>query len=154
MVVIGVTAALVLPSIGAGREQREVRRTVRAFVSAVRLSSSRAIGGRRPIELRIWPDEGRFEVERPDGPAGDAGLTHGAEAARNSDGVDLPEFAEFETVRGGRVGDEDEIIYDFFPTGGSSGGRISLEFRTRGGTQKYSFVINPLLSSVSIENES
>jgi hypothetical protein len=77
----------------------------------------------------------------------------------------LPEIASFGEVEGGRFlaaereredgrfRAKDVIRFDFYPNGGSSGGRIPFEFQIDRDRQEYVMVINPLISSVSIEEE-
>ncbi len=136
LVIIAVTVAVVLPSVRSGLQQREVRRSVRQFISAVRVSSARSIADRTRVGLTVWPDDARFAVEGQQSP------------------YELPEFGVFDEIDGGREGEDEEIIFDFYPTGSSSGGSVQMEFETRGGFQSYTFTINPLLSSVSIESGS
>ncbi len=136
LAIIGVTVALVLPNVGAGRRQSEVRRSVRQFIGAVRQSSATAIGDRKRIALTVWPDDGRFAVEGRD------------------KSVDLPEFASFGEVAGGRLGDEDEVLFDFYPTGASSGGSVEIVFGEGRAEQSYTMTIDPLLARVRIEEGS
>ena len=63
--IIAIAAAIAVPSIGAGAHQREVRRTLQGFVSAIRRASSVAVFQRRPVELRIMAKEGRYAVVLP-----------------------------------------------------------------------------------------
>ena len=137
MVIVGVVAAMVLPSVGAGARQAEVRRSVRAFVSAARQASSQAVTSRRPRALVVWPDEGAFGVE-------------GA-----SDRWELPEFAGFGEIEGGRSAEGDEEIYfDFYPTGSSAGGVIEIEFEPSGRRQAWRMILDPLIGRVRIEESS
>jgi general secretion pathway protein H len=136
MVIIAVAAGLALPQVTAGMRQREVRRSVRAMVSAVRAASAAAIGTRHRAQLIVWPDEGTFTV------------------SGHSGQWELPDFARFGDIEGGRDGEEGEILFDFQPTGSSSGGLIEIEFETRNGRQAFMLEINPLLSTVDIEIDS
>jgi len=137
MVIIGVVAALVLPSMQAGSRQAEVRRSVRAFISASRQASAIAVRTREPKAVVVWPDSGRFGV---DGVGGT---------------YELPPFAEFGEIIGGRDSEGDEELYfDFFPTGASAGGSVTIVYRTSGGDQVYRLVLDPLIGRVRIEDES
>ena len=46
---------------------------------------------------------------------------------------------------------QDAVLFEFYPTGSSSGGKVELEFETSGNRQSYKLVINPLVSSISME---
>ena len=137
MVIVGVVAAMVLPAITAGAQQAAVRRSVRAFISAAREASAKAVASRRPTSLIVWPDEGAFGVD-------------GKEAR-----YELPEFAEFGEIIGGREAEaDDEIRFDFYPTGSSVGGSVEIEFNPTGTRQSYVLVLDPLISRVKIEDNS
>lgn len=134
LLIIALSAWMVLPSIQAGAQQREVRHVVQRFVSAVRTASSRAIHDRRTTGLAVWLDGGAF------------GLQDGKTR------VELPAYATFGDVAGGTYDpDDDKVVFQFYPTGGSSGGAVEIAFETRNARQSYLLRINPLLSSVSIE---
>ena len=134
MVIVGVISAMVLPSMRAGWRQGAVRRSVRAFISAARTASAVAVTSRKATALVVWPDEGRFGVE-------------GKEST-----FELPEFAGFGEIEGGRAGAADEeILFDFFPTGASAGGSVEIEFDNRGRVQAYRMVFDPLIGRVRIE---
>jgi general secretion pathway protein H len=137
MVILGVIAATVVPGMQAGSRQAAVRRSVRAFISAARQASAQAVRDRKPTALIVWPDEGQFGVE-------------GAEAR-----VDLPEFAEFGEIQGGREAEaDDEIRFDFFPTGSSVGGSVEIEYTPRDRLQSYTLILDPLIGRVRIEDNS
>jgi len=134
LLIIAVSAWMVVPSIQAGSQQREIRRVVQRFVSVVRTASSRAIHNRRTTGLAVWLDRGAF------------GLQEGETR------IELPAYATFTDVAGGSYDpDDDKVVFEFYPTGGSSGGAIQIAFETRNARQSYLLTINPLLSSVSIE---
>ncbi len=137
LVIIGFAAVAVAPRVTGGLKQRQVRQSVRAFVSAVRRSSAAAITERKRAAFTVWPDEGEFTYPGAKEP------------------YRLPEFAEFGDVDGGRLGDDDDVLYEFYPTGSSSGGSVELVFDLGGRRrQVYRMIINPLLSTVSIEDDS
>jgi type II secretion system protein H len=182
VVIIGVAAGIVAPAVGAGARQREVRTALQHFVSAVRRASSLAIFRREPVELWVWPDEAKYAVVSRL-PKDDGDEIEGEPVRRVralGDGSDeedqalagrkveaefrLPEIGSFgeveggkfepETLHGGRYSSEDVVVYQFFPTGSCSGGRIELEFETSGRRkQSYVLDINPLVSSISMEEE-
>ncbi len=125
--IIAVAAAVALPSINAGARQREIRRTLQGFVSALRRASSIAVFRRQPVELRILAKEGAYSVVVPTASSGDeaaaatddeqrrrrrSGLLgradeSTAQADSNEHRVELPELASFGDVEGGRdLGDE------------------------------------------------
>jgi len=137
VVIIGVVAALVLPSMNSGWRQGAVRRSVRTFISATRAASAKAVNTRKPVGLAIFGDEGRFGLE-------------GGEQV-----FELPDFAQFGAIDGGRFGEaEDEIVFDFFPTGASVAGSVEIEFEISGGRQAYLLVFDPLIGRVRIEEAS
>ena len=136
LMIVAAGAVLVVPSIRAGSQQREVRLAVQRFVRAVRASSSSAIRSREPVTLSVWPDDGSFSVDSQDRV------------------VDLPAFGAFSEIEGGLYLDDegrDRVVFQFYPTGGCSGGAVEMEFDTRSGRQSYVLTMNPLLSTVFIE---
>lgn len=138
LVIVAVVSALVVPAVTSGWRQGAVRRTVRAFISASRTASAQAVRTREPVALAVWPEEGRFGVAGSDG-----------------DGFELPSFAEFGEIVGGREAEgDDEILFDFFPTGAASGGIVEIRFDNRGRLQAYRLVIEPLIGRVRIEEGS
>lgn len=134
MVIIGVITAIAIPSLQAGSRQAAVRRSVRAFISAARQASAEAVRTRKPSALIVWPDDAAFSVEGASGR------------------YELPEFAEFGEIVGGREmeGDE-EILFDFYPTGSSVGGSVEVSFDNGTRPQTYVLVLDPLVSRVRIE---
>lgn len=137
MVIVGVVASMVLPSIQAGARQSAVRRSVRAFISAARQASARAVSTRRPTALIVWPDDGTFGVEGSEGR------------------YELPDFAEFGEIEGGVDAEgDDEVRFAFYPTGSSSGGSVEIEFTPADRRQSYRLVLDPLVSRVRIEDNS
>jgi type II secretion system protein H len=137
MIIVGVVAAMAIPSMQAGSRQAAVRRSVRAFISAARQASAEAVRTRKPAALIVWPDDGTFSVE-------------GAK-----DRYELPGFAEFGEIVGGREAEgEDEILFDFYPTGSSAGGSVEITFDTGSRPQSYILVLDPLVSRVRIEDAS
>ncbi|MFQ5352867.1 MAG: prepilin-type N-terminal cleavage/methylation domain-containing protein [Candidatus Binatia bacterium] len=154
LVIAAAAAALVMPSVGAGSRQREVRRSLQHFVAAVRTASLQAVTRRERALLAVWPAEGTFAVtDREPGSATDdeaGGETSFDRAAR------LPDFANFGAIGGGRYLQEDAlrgdvVIFDFTPSGGSSGGSIEINYHLRDGSQSYVLTINPLISTVAVE---
>ena len=137
LVLVGVIAAISIPSIQAGSRQAAVRRSVRAFISAARQASAHAVSHRKPTALIVWPDEGAFGVE-------------GFETR-----VELPEFAEFGEITGGVEAEaDDEIRFDFFPTGSSVGGSVEIEYNPSDRRQAYILILDPLIGRVRIEESS
>lgn len=172
--IIAVAAAIALPSLNAGARQREIRRTLQGFVSAVRRASSVAVFQRRPVELRVFSREGAYTIVVPESASREEGeataaeqtstrrriglLGRTGESANAEDSkehrVVLPELASFGEVEGGRDLGEEGIIFDFYPNGSSSGGAIELRFDVgRGRPIAHKVVINPLISSISLEDE-
>jgi type II secretion system protein H len=166
--IIAVAAAITIPSLGAGQRQREIRRTLQTFVSTVRRASSVSVFQRRPVELRLHPRERRYEIvtresafatadtraatprgrsvwgraPAADGSPGDAGM-----------GFSLPALASFGSVEGGRDLGREGIVFDFYPNGSSSGGKIEFVFDAgRGRPTSHVVVVNPLVSSISLED--
>ena len=114
------------------------------------------------------PEEGEEEEEGSRSRLRSRGLVRGDEEegdvgeGRTVVGrISLPEIADFGEVEGGRfVAEEirtggyrqdDAVQFEFYPTGSSSGGRVELEFDISGRRQTYKLVINPLVSSISME---
>lgn len=172
--IIAVAAAVALPSINAGARQREIRRTLQGFVSTLRRASSIAVFRRQPVELRILAKDGAYSVVVPTASSGDeaTAATADEEPRRRRSGllgrtdestaqadssehrVELPELASFGDVEGGRDLGDEGIIFDFYPNGSSSGGTIELRFDPgRGRPISHRLSINPLISSISMEDE-
>jgi type II secretion system protein H len=172
--IIGIAAAMVLPSINAGAQQREIRRTLQTFVSTVRRASSVAVFRRRPVELRIFTREGAYSVVVPSSSTSEDGTTSAAEepqprrgsrllpgsreveadSAPSEHRVVLPALASFGEVDGGRDFGDEGIVFDFYPNGSSSGGEIELRFDVgRGRPLSHTLSINPLVSAISMEDE-
>jgi prepilin-type N-terminal cleavage/methylation domain-containing protein len=175
--IIAIAAVIAIPNIGAGARQREVRSTLQKFVSTVRRASSVAVFQRKPVELRIFVDEGAYAVVVPaDRSDEEAALAHdaegrasagrrglvgrggdaaeGAHATATTHRFELPEIASFGDVTGGRDLDDEGIVFDFMPNGSSSGGGVELLFESpRGRPESFRLVINPLVSDVSFEDD-
>ncbi|MFP6627386.1 MAG: GspH/FimT family pseudopilin [Deltaproteobacteria bacterium] len=137
MVIIAVAAMVVMPSVRSGTEQRQLRSCLQQMVSAVRYSSSTSVMERRRVSIGVDPDQSSYQVE---------GGSDGAST------VSLPRFASFGDLSGGRY-DEDgqRVMFDFYPTGASSGGSMELLFDVRGGRRSYRLTIDPLISRVLLE---
>jgi type II secretion system protein H len=168
--IIAVAAGIALPSLNAGARQRQVRSTLQGLVSTVRRASSVAVFERRPVELRVHRDEGRYDVFVEDS---DDGQTEGEGSDRLRGGrlrgssetdestesdsrfeATLPSIATFGDIDGGRDLREEGIVFDFYPNGSSSGGRIEVVFDLgKGRPDTYVVVVNALVSSVSLEDE-
>jgi prepilin-type N-terminal cleavage/methylation domain-containing protein len=168
MVIIGVSAAIAIPAVQAGRHQREVRRTLQQFVAAVREASTKAVLRRRTVELWISPDEQAYalamprprrtpgdleeELDRePDELRDDLEI----EEARDIVGrIELPESAKFGDIKGGRYLPREVVAIPFFPTGGSGGAEVEFVFerdeRTR---QSFVITIDPLVSAIDMKDE-
>jgi prepilin-type N-terminal cleavage/methylation domain-containing protein len=177
VVIIAVAAGLTIPNLTAGARQREVRQTMQRFVSAVRRSSSVAVFTRSSVELRIDPEDGRYQVvvpksekelrEEAEAEAGGNRIrTLGTGASRGSDEDDaggdvrldvvLPDGAKFGELEGGGILAEQGMLVLFYPNGGSSGGTIEIIFQAgQRREQAFKFSINPLTSAISfVDKES
>jgi len=136
LAIMAMASVLVIPSIRSGTKQREVRRTVQRFVAAARAGSSKAIRERKRTGLVLDLRAGYFGVQG------------------NSRRVELPEFASFGDVSGGHAEDEgSKFVFEFYPTGASSGGSVELVFETVARRQSYMLTLDPLLSTVGIEEQ-
>ena len=181
VVIIGVAVGIVAPAVGAGARQREVRTTLQHFVSAIRRASSLAIFRRQPVELWVWPDDAKYALvtrlpkqqnldSEEEAHRRSLRLVRESEEETELAGrkveaeFQMPEIASFGDVEGGRFEPDDSyggrlhshdvVVYEFLPTGSSSGGRIELVFDGSSRTkQSYVLVLNPLISSVSLEEE-
>lgn len=170
IVIMAVAAAVVVPNMRAGARQREIRRALQGFVSAIRGASARAVVDRSRVELKLWPqdgayalfvraseeDQGQQEAERTvlakvggDERQQEPPVQSRVEAAR----FELPDSGAFGDVDGGRASaGEDAVVFDFYPSGASSGGRIEFVFDAGSNRrQAYLLEVNPLVSSISIE---
>lgn len=172
--IIAVAAAVALPALSAGARQREVRQTLQRFVSALRRASSVAVFQRHSVELRILARERAYSIVLPTSSTGDDAEEKAVEDGRsrrssgllrrsddavtavgsNEHRVELPELASFGDVEGGRDLGEEGIVFEFYPNGSSSGGTIELRFDVgRGRPISHKLTINPLISSISLEDE-
>ena len=92
---------------------------------------------RKPVGLVVQEREGRFGVEG------------------TNTTFELPDFAQFGDIEGGRDGDaDDEIVFEFYPTGACSGGSVTIQFDTPAGYQRFVLVFDPLIGRVRIESNS
>ena len=175
--IIAVAAGLTIPNLTAGARQREVRQTMQRFVSAVRRSSSVAVFTRSAVELRIDPEDGRYRVVVPKSEkelreeaeaeaeaGGNRIRTLGTGTSRGFDEEDaggdvrldvvLPEGAKFGELEGGGVFAEQEMLIQFYPNGGSSGGTVEILFQAgERREQAFKLSINPLTSAISFVDE-
>lgn len=171
IVIMAVGAAVVVPNMRAGARQRVIRGALQGFVSAVRGASARAVIDRHRVELKLWPDDGAYELiaraPRADGeqqeqePERSLLVKVGSDRDGEAQGepqmetrrFDLPASGSFGDIDGGRaVAEEGTVVFDFYPSGSSSGGQIEFVFDTgRNRRQAYKLEINPLVSSISIE---
>ncbi len=162
MLIIAVSAALVAPSVTSGRRQREVRHTLQAVQALVRRGAATAVFRRKRVELRVDPDRGALALAAPAPAGGDAsGESPPAEAAdgEEADGFEivrelvLPPAASVDDLHGGRL-ENDTLVLEFFPTGGSSGGGFELRFADGPGgrvRQRFAVAIDPLTSEFALE---
>jgi len=176
VVIIAVAAGLTIPNLTAGARQREVRQTMQRFVSAVRRSSSVAVFTRSAVELRIDPEDGRYQVVVPksekelreeaeaEAEAGGSrirtlgtGISRGSEEEAGGDvrlDVVLPEGAKFGELEGGGILAEQGMLVQFYPNGGSSGGTVEIIFQAGDRReQAFKLSINPLTSAISFVDE-
>ncbi len=179
VLIIAIAAALVLPAVRAGSNQREIRRTLQRFVSVVRRASAMAVLRREHVELWIWPEDGRYALvtrvkPSTDGEATAQAATPGSTSSGPEEDAlgdsrtaeasfELPSMASFGEVEGGRLVSErmargnyakrDAVLFDFHPVGSSSGGKIELVFDVPPRKQSYALIINPLVSEISMEGD-
>jgi type II secretion system protein H len=177
VLIMAVAAALVLPAVRAGGNQRVIRQTLQRFVSVVRRASTLAVLRRENVELWVWPADGRYalvtharpakddetEAERSANPVADQGeLEDELGESRHAEAVfELPEIGEFGRVDGGRLVSErmthgkyarrDAVLFEFHPVGSSSGGTVEFVFDVPPRKQSYALTINPLVSEISME---
>ncbi|HEY2775306.1 MAG TPA: GspH/FimT family pseudopilin [Candidatus Binatia bacterium] len=135
MVIIGVIASMSIPMVQAGMRQSAVRSSVRAFISATRQASAQAVSTRKPTALIVYPHDGTFTVE-----------------GSKEKPYELPPFAQFGEIVGGVAAEaDDEVRFEFFPTGSSSGGSVQIDFTPGDRRQSYRLVLDPLIGRVKIE---
>lgn len=136
LVIMAMASVLVIPSIRSGTQQREVRRTVQRFVAAARAGSSQSIRQRKRIGLELNLQGRSF------------GVVGGSRSVR------LPDFASFGDISGGYEDDDGtSVVFDFYPTGACSGGSVELVFDTVASRQRYTLTLDPLLSTVGVEED-
>ncbi len=163
MLILAVSAVLVVPSVTSGRRQREVRHTLQAVQAIVRRAAQTAVFRRRRVELRLDAEAGRVALTAPrrpsdtseqqNPPAGAPSADDGKEDREVVQELVLPPTASLDDFSGGRF-ENDTLVIEFFPTGGSSGGGFGLRFadhpsgRVR---QAFAIAIDPLTSELALE---
>ena len=107
LLLIGVSLAIVLPYIGKGLQDREVRGAALSLAAMARDLRSRALFDGVPQQLVVSLTENSYLVAR-------------------TREVHLPTDVKFVSVQGGEPVDRDTKRFYFFPNGSSLGGEIVL----------------------------
>jgi type II secretory pathway pseudopilin PulG len=129
LLLIGVSMAIVLPNIGRGLQEREVRSSALGLAAAARDLRSRALFDGVPQQLVVNLPQSSYLVAR-------------------SKEVHLPDDVKFASVEGGESLDRDIKRFYFFPNGSSLGGEIVLSDSDK--AISYLIRLEPLTGKVEV----
>jgi general secretion pathway protein H len=129
LAIMGLGAALVVPMLGSGVSNTELRSAARQLASGLRLARSEAVAQRRETFLVLDVAGRRFKVDRDI-----------QEHALNK-GIELKLFTAQKDLVDDKVGS-----IRFYPDGGSNGGRITVA----SGERKYEVDVDWLTGRVAI----
>ncbi|MFO1322722.1 MAG: GspH/FimT family protein [Burkholderiales bacterium] len=129
LMVIAIASAIVIPMIGGGVSNAEMRSAARQLASGLRMARSEAVSQRRETFLVIDLDGRRFKVDRD------------AQEHALPRNVELKLFTAQKDLVDDKVGS-----IRFYPDGGSNGGRITLG----SGDRKYEVDVDWLTGRVAI----
>ena len=129
LMIMGIAAALVIPRLGGGVSNIELRGAARSLASGLRLARSEAVSQRRETFLVLDVAGRRFKVDRDP-----------QEHALPRD-VELKLFTAQKDLVDDKIGS-----IRFYPDGGSNGGRITLG----SGERKYEVDVDWLTGRVAI----
>jgi general secretion pathway protein H len=127
LVLLGLSAAVVLPSIDRGLKNREARQAALGFAAAARELGSKARSQGVPQGLVINTTRNSYY------------------AARERE-IALPPSLSFAVVEGGETLENGVRRFSFYPNGGSFGGRVVI---TAGAVQ-YAVRLHPLTGRVEV----
>ena len=129
LLLIGVSMAIVLPNIGRGLQEREVRSSALGLAAAARDLRSRALFDGVPQQLVVNLPQSSYLVAR-------------------SKEVHLPDDVKFASVEGGESLDRDIKRFYFFPNGSTLGGEIVLSDSDK--AISYLIRLEPLTGKVEV----
>ena len=129
LLLIGVSMAIVLPNIGRGLQERDVRSSALGLAAAARDLRSRALFDGVPQQLVV-------------------NLPQSSYLGARSKEVRLPDDVKFASVEGGESLDRDIKRFYFFPNGSTLGGEIVLSDSDKAIT--YLIRLEPLTGKVEV----
>lgn len=129
LLLIGISMAIVLPNIGKGLQEREVRTSALGLAAAARDLRSRALFDGVPQQLVVNLPQGSYSVAR-------------------TREVQLPAEVKFISVAGGESLDRDTRRFYFFPNGSTLGGEIVLADSDKG--ISYLIRLEPLTGKIEV----
>jgi general secretion pathway protein H len=129
LVLLGLSATVVLPSLDKGMKNREARQAALGFAAVARELSSRA---------RIEGTPQRLVVDR----------TRNSYLVSRNQEVNLPANLAFANVEGGEILENGLRRFSFFPNGANFGGRV--DFSSGANGVQYSVRFHPLTGRVEV----
>jgi general secretion pathway protein H len=131
LVLLGLSSALVLPSIEKGLKAREVKQSALGLAAAARGLRSAAVDTGLPHYLLLDPGRNSYRV-------GEGQI------------VRLPSAVTIAAIRGGEPAAEGTRRFIFFPNGSALGGDIAL---VGGSAVSYDVRIDPLLGRIEVTRD-
>jgi general secretion pathway protein H len=128
LVLLGLSAAVVLPSIDRGLKNREARQAALGFAAAARELGSKARSQGVPQGLVIDPARNSYYL------------------AREREKIVLSPSLSFAAVEGGEMLENGLRRFSFYPNGASFGGRVVIA----AGSVQYSVRFHPLTGRVEV----
>jgi len=129
LVLLGLSAAVVLPSIGRGLKSREARQAALGFAAAARELGSRAKSEGIPQRLVVDLRRNSYLLSR-------------------QKEIALPPNLAFAAVHGGEMLENGLRGFSFYPNGASFGGRVDISTGANG--VQYSVRFHPLTGRVEV----
>lgn len=137
MVVVAIAAVgavLVIPSLDAGFDSREVRRAVRQIAATMHHLRGEAVATGRIRHLRIDPEE------------------NGIETDDRRRWARLTDRALIERVDGGFAAADGTVDILFYPNGATSGAEVVVVSRRDRASNRLKLVLDPLVGGVRVED--
>jgi len=136
VVIMGIAAAIVAPTMQAGLRARELRSSVRTIAGALRGMQIDAVRTGKVQTLLLSPTRT------------DLVLTNGDRM------VDLGEVARIRSVRGGEYRPTGELQVNFYPNGSTSGLALLIGDREAPGDAGFVIRVDPLIGLVTVRDAS
>ena len=135
LLIIGVTLALVGPTIGSRLKSGDLRRTAVQLRAAMELMRVRAVQQGQEGVLVVAPRTNSYWREP------------------GSAEIEIPSESGVLSARGPFVREEGQVEFRFYPDGTNSGGEVRIEKRQGGALTAYVLFLDPLLGTATIWRE-